>query len=37
MPAKPDADQVTTLVSGVMDKYNSIVAQVAKEAAAKNQ
>ena len=37
MPAKPDADQVTTLASGVMDKYNSIVAQVAKEAAAKNQ
>ena len=37
MPAKPDADQVTTLVSGVMDKYNSIVAQVTKEAAAKNQ
>jgi hypothetical protein len=35
MPAKPDADQVTTLVSGVMDKYNAIVAQVTKEAAAK--
>ena len=37
MAAKPDPDQVTTLVSGVMDKYNAIVAQVAKEAAAKNQ
>jgi hypothetical protein len=35
MPAKPDTDQVTTLVSGVMDKYNAIVAQVTKEAAAK--
>jgi hypothetical protein len=37
MPTKPDADQVMTLVSGVMDKYNAILGQVTKEAAAKNQ
>ena len=32
MPAKPDVDQVLTLVTGVMDQYNTIVAQVTKEA-----
>lgn len=32
MPAKPDLNQVTSLVSGVMDQYNAIVAQVTKEA-----
>ena len=32
MPAKPDVDQVLTLVTGVMDQYNMIVAQVTKEA-----
>ena len=31
-PTAPDVDQVTTLVSGVMDKYNAIVGQVTKEA-----
>jgi hypothetical protein len=31
-PAAPDVSQVTALVSGVMDKYNAIVAQVTKEA-----
>jgi tetratricopeptide (TPR) repeat protein len=31
-PASPDINQVTTLVSGVMDKYNSVVTQVMKEA-----
>lgn len=31
-PAAPDVNQVTALVSGVMDKYNAIVAQVTKEA-----
>ena len=30
--ATPDVNQVTTLVSGVMDKYNSIVTQVMREA-----
>ena len=32
MPAKPDPNQVTTMVSGVMDQYNAIVARVTKEA-----
>ena len=32
MPAQPDADAVIGLVSGVMDRYNAIVAQVTKEA-----
>ncbi len=32
MPAKPDVDAVIGLVSGVMDRYNAIVAQVTKEA-----
>lgn len=31
-PASPDINQVTTLVSGVMDKYNSVVTQVMREA-----
>jgi tetratricopeptide (TPR) repeat protein len=31
-PTAPDIDKVTTLVSGVMDKYNAIVADVTKEA-----
>ena len=31
-PASPDINQVTTLVSGVMDKYNAIVTQVTREA-----
>ena len=29
---KPDADQVTTLVSGVMTKYNTVLAEVVKAA-----
>ena len=33
-PATPDAARVTTLVSGVMDEYNKIVAEVTKEARA---
>ena len=33
--ATPDVDRVTTLVSGVMDEYNKIVAEVAKEARAR--
>jgi tetratricopeptide (TPR) repeat protein len=32
MPDKPDADQVTTLVNGVMSKYNAVLAEVAKAA-----
>ena len=32
MPDKPDPDQVTALVKGVMDKYNAIVAEITKEA-----
>ena len=32
MPVKPDLNQVTSLVSGVMDQYNAIVAQVTREA-----
>lgn len=32
MPAKPDTDVIIGLVSGVMDRYNAIVAQVTKEA-----
>ena len=31
-PAAPDATKVQTLVSGVMDEYNKIVAQVTREA-----
>ena len=31
-PASPDINQVTTLVSGVMDKYNTVVTQVTREA-----
>lgn len=31
-PASPNIDQVTTLVSGVMDKYNAVVGQVTREA-----
>jgi hypothetical protein len=31
-PASPDINQVTTLVSGVTDKYNSVVTQVMREA-----
>jgi septation ring formation regulator EzrA len=31
-PAAPNVDKVQTLVSGVMDEYNKIVAQVTKEA-----
>ena len=34
-PATPDAAKVQTLVSGVMDEYNKIVAQVTREARAK--
>jgi hypothetical protein len=30
--ASPDVNQVSTLVSGVMDKYNAVVAQVTREA-----
>ncbi len=33
--ATPDVDRVATLVSGVMDEYNKIVAEVAKEARAR--
>ena len=32
MPAKPDVDQVSATVTGVMTEYNKIVAQVTKEA-----
>jgi len=32
MADKPDADQLTVLVKGVMDKYNSVVADVTKDA-----
>jgi hypothetical protein len=32
MPAQPNVDAVITLVAGVMDKYNAIVAQITKEA-----
>jgi hypothetical protein len=31
-PANPDLNQVMTLVSGVMDKYNAVVTQVTREA-----
>ncbi len=31
-PASPDINQVTALVSGVMDKYNAVVTQVTREA-----
>jgi hypothetical protein len=34
MPEKPDVTQATTLVNDVMNKYNEIVAQIAKEARA---
>jgi hypothetical protein len=33
-PDKPDVDQVTTLVKGVMDKYNAVVADITKDARA---
>jgi tetratricopeptide (TPR) repeat protein len=32
MPDKPNSDQVTTLVSGVMDKYNAVLAEITKAA-----
>ena len=32
MPDKPNVDEVTTLVSGVMDKYNAIVGDITKDA-----
>ena len=32
MPAQPDVDQVMTLVSGVTDQYNAVLAQVVKDA-----
>jgi hypothetical protein len=32
MPDKPDADQLTTLVSGVMTRYNAVLAEVVKAA-----
>ena len=32
MPAKPDSDQVSASVTGVMTEYNKVVAQIAKEA-----
>ena len=32
MPDKPDAAQASTLVSGVMDKYNAIVTEITREA-----
>ena len=35
MPEKPNVEQVTALVTGVMDKYNAIVAEVTKDARAK--
>jgi len=35
MPAQPDADAVTTLVSGVMDKYNPVVAAITQDARAR--
>ena len=31
-PAKPDADQLITMVADVMTQYNTIVTQVTKEA-----
>ena len=31
-PSSPDVNQVSTLVSGVMDKYNAVVTQVMREA-----
>jgi iron uptake system EfeUOB component EfeO/EfeM len=34
-PTAPDIDRVTTLVSGVMDEYNKIVAEVTKDARAR--
>jgi hypothetical protein len=34
MPEKPDVTEATTLVNNVMNKYNEIVAQIAKEARA---
>jgi len=33
-PEKPDADQVTGLVKGIMDKYNAVVADITKDARA---
>ena len=35
MPAKPDADAVTALVSGIMDKYNPVVAAITQDARAR--
>jgi hypothetical protein len=35
-PDKPDVEQVTKLLSGVMDKYNSVVTKVTQEARAAN-
>ena len=32
MPDKPDIDQATALVNGVMDKYNAVVADITKDA-----
>jgi hypothetical protein len=32
MPAQPNVDNVITLVAGIMDRYNQIVAQITKEA-----
>jgi hypothetical protein len=34
-PAKPDVDQVTVMVKGVMDKYNAVVADITKDARAR--
>jgi hypothetical protein len=32
MPAQPNVDNLITLVAGIMDRYNQIVAQITKEA-----
>ena len=32
MPDKPDVAQVTTLVNGIMTRYNAVVAEIAKQA-----
>jgi hypothetical protein len=32
MPAQPNADALITLVAGIMDRYNQIVAQITNEA-----
>jgi len=37
MPDKPDADKVVVMVNAIMDRYNAALAEIAKEARARQQ